>query len=446
MVINLGLYGAVRVILGILGGGPAWWGLTVTGLGVLSALFGMLYAVIDDDLKRVLAFSSVENMGLIFIALGMSMVFSSYGLKAFAALGLLVALFHAANHASYKGLLFLGAGAVERATGEHRLDALGGLLKRMPVTGLLFLVGSLSIAAIPPTNGFVSEWLLFQTALQSFRLPGAAGAKIFFAVAAAALALTAGLAVTCFVRAFGIAFLGLPRTSAAREAAESPGPILGAMGLLAAASLGMGLLATALFPLIDRVNQSLYGVSVLNQVVPPVLARPAAFATLITMGGGLLGSPGGVNGWVIQPATGFSSIATPFIAIFVVLLTLVPLGLTFAGRGKTVPGKVWDGGRPEFLPTMQYTAEAYSNPIRMLFGRFYRLYGTLEAKEGLPSVLIYRSGVASLVEDYLYRPLTGLIRRLAEKIALLQSGSINLYLCYIFVLLVAALVASRYFS
>jgi len=174
----------------------------------------------------VLAFSSIENMGLIFMALGMSMVFSSYGLTAFAGLALLVAFFHAANHASYKGLLFLGAGAVDRATGEHRLDALGGLLKRMPVTGLLFLLGSLSIAAIPPTNGFVSEWLLFQTALQSFRLPGTAGEKIFFALAAAVLALTAGPAVTCFVRAFGIAFLGLPRTRAAARAFEPPGPIL----------------------------------------------------------------------------------------------------------------------------------------------------------------------------------------------------------------------------
>jgi len=128
-------------------------------------------------------------------------------------------------------------------------------------------------------------------------------------------------------------------------------------------------------------------------------------------------------------------------------LLLVPLGLTrLLSRGKTVPGKVWDGGRPAFLPTMQYTASAYSNPIRMLFGRIYRLYGELERKEGFPSALIYRSGVASLVEDFLYRPLTGATRRFAEKIAVLQSGSINLYLSYIFVLLIAVLVASHYFS
>ncbi len=443
VVINLGFYGAARVILGILGGGPVWWGVVVTGLGVLSAIFGMLYAVIDEDLKRVLAFSSIENMGLVFMGLGLSMVFSAYGLKAFAALALLVALFHALNHASYKGLLFLGAGAVERATGEHLLDAMGGLLKRMPLTGLFFLIGSLSIAAIPPSNGFVSEWLLFQTALQSFRLPGTVGIKILIAVAAAALALTAGLALTCFVRVFGIAFLGLPRTREARQASESPRAMLWGMGILAMFCVALGLLATAVIPLLDRVNQLIYGVSLLNQVVPPVSLRPGDFADLIRLGGGLLGAPSGINGWVIQPAAGFSSMSTLYIAVFVLLLLLVPVGITLlAGRRRTVPGKVWDGGRPEFLPNMQYTAVAYSNPIRMLFGRFFQLYGELEPKKGL---LVYQSGVASLVEDYFYRPLTGATRRLAEKIAMLQSGSINLYVCYIFILLVVVLVASHYF-
>ena len=443
VVINLGFYGAARVILGILGGGPVWWGVVVTGLGVLSAIFGMLYAVIDEDLKRVLAFSSIENMGLVFMGLGLSMVFSAYGLKTFAALALLVALFHALNHASYKGLLFLGAGAVERATGEHLLDALGGLLKRMPLTGLFFLVGSLSIAAIPPSNGFVSEWLLFQTALQSFRLPGTVGIKILIAVAAAALALTAGLALTCFVRVFGIAFLGLPRTREARQASESPRAMLWGMGILALVCVALGLLATAVIPLLDRVNQLIYGVSLLNQVVPPVSLRPGDFADLIRLGGGLLGAPSGVNGWVIQPAAGFSSMSTLYIAVFVLLLLLVPVGISLlAGRRRTVPGKVWDGGRPEFLPNMQYTAVAYSNPIRMLFGRFFQLYSELESKKGF---LVYQSGVTSLVEDYFYRPLTGATRRLAEQIALLQSGSINLYVGYIFILFIVVLVASHYF-
>jgi len=451
VLINLGFYGVVRVVLGIMGGGPSWWGLLVIGLGTCSAIFGMLYAVIDEDLKRVLAFSSIENMGLILLGLGLSMVFAAHGLPAFAALALLVACYHALNHATYKGLLFLGAGAVDRATGEHRLDALGGLLKRMPATGFLFLLGALSISAVPPTNGFVTEWLLFQTALQSFRLPGLVGIKIFVALAAAVLALTAGLAVTCFVRAFGVAFLGLPRTAAARRAAEAPRPVLAAMGILAFLSLGLGLAATAVIPLVDRVDRLLYGVSVLNQVVPPVWSRPGDFATLISLGGGLLSFPRVANSWVIQPADGFSSMSTVYIAVFVALLLLVPLGLTRlkrSARGRTpnVPGKVWDGGRPEFLPNWQYTAVAYSNPIRMLFGRFYRPYGELEPKEGRPSVLVYRSGVASVLEDYLYRPLTTATRRLAENIAVLQSGSVNLYLGYIFAVLVVLLVASHYFA
>lgn len=447
VVINLGFYGAARIILGVLDGGPVWWGVLVIALGVLSAIFGILYAVIDDDLKRVLAFSSIENMGLVFMGFGLAMVFSAYGLQAFAALGLLVALFHALNHACYKGLLFLGSGAVERATGEHKLDALGGLLKRMPLTGIFFLVGALSIAAIPPSNGFVTEWMLLQTALQSFRLPGAAGIKIVIAVAGAVLALTAGLAVTCFVRVFGIAFLGLPRTKEAGQAAESPGAILGGMGFLALVCVGLGLLATAVIPWIDRVSQGIYGVSLLNQVVPPVAVRPGDFADLIRLGGTLAPAPPGVNGWVMQPASGFSSMSTLYIAVFVLLLLLVPVGITLlAGQRRIVTSrKVWDGGRPEFLPDMQYTALAYSNPIRMLFGRIYQLYGKLEAKEGFPSALIYQSGVAHLVEDYLYRPLTAAGRSLAEKIALLQSGNINLYITYIFILLIAALVAGHYF-
>ncbi|RPH33984.1 hydrogenase 4 subunit B, partial [bacterium] len=232
VMIKTGIYGMVRVFFGFLGPGAEWWGILVLVLAVTSSVLGVLYALMEHDLKRLLAFHSIENIGIILMGIGAAMLFSASGNHPLAALALLAGLYHVLNHAVFKGLLFLGAGSVVNATGTRNMEKLGGLVRRLPATAALFLVGSIAISALPPLNGFVSEWLTFQALLQGFTIASLA-VKIAIPLTVALLALTGALAAACFVKAFGITFLGLPRSEAA-SAAHEPGKLmLGAMGGLA---------------------------------------------------------------------------------------------------------------------------------------------------------------------------------------------------------------------
>ena len=219
--IKMGVYGLLRVALDLLGGGPPWWGGVVLTVGAVSALLGVLYALMEQDLKRLLAYSSVENVGIIFLGIGAGMMFQSYGLTTLAMLGLVAGLYHTLNHACFKGLLFLGAGAVLHATHTRNMEELGGLIKGMPRTALCFLVGAAAISGLPPLNGFVSEWLVFQALLGGPQLPRAE-LGVLMPLAVGMLALTSGLAAACFVKAFGISFLAMPRSARAAQAREVP--------------------------------------------------------------------------------------------------------------------------------------------------------------------------------------------------------------------------------
>jgi len=221
VVIKMGIYGLLRVLLDLLGGGPAWWGGIVLGLGAISALLGVLYALMEHDLKRLLAYHSVENIGIILIGIGAGLIFHSYGLMTLAALGFIGGLYHTINHATFKGLLFLGAGSVLHATGTRDMEKMGGLVKRMPWTSLFFLIGAAAISALPPLNGFASEWLVFQSLLGGSNIPTPEVAVVM-PLAVGMLALTSGLAAACFVKAFGISFLAIPRSAEAERAHESP--------------------------------------------------------------------------------------------------------------------------------------------------------------------------------------------------------------------------------
>ncbi len=221
VVIKMGVYGLLRVTIDLLGGGPAWWGGVVLAVGTVSALLGVLYALMEHDLKRLLAYHSVENIGIIFIGIGAGLMFQTYGLVALAALGVVSGLYHTINHACFKALLFLGAGAVLHATGTRNMEEMGGLIKRMPCTALFFLIGACAIAGLPPLNGFASEWLVFQALLGGSAIPQPEVA-VLMPVAVAMLALTSGLAAACFVKAFGITFLAIPRSREAELAHEAP--------------------------------------------------------------------------------------------------------------------------------------------------------------------------------------------------------------------------------
>src|SRR6266516_5655102 len=223
VMIKLGVYGLIRIGFEWLGPGPGWWGVLIMIVGAVSALLGVLYALIDSDLKCLLAYSSVENIGIILLGVGAGLLFRTYNLGSLASLALVAGLYHCLNHAIFKTLLFLGAGAVVHATGTRNMEEMGGLLKRMPHTGAFFLIGSLAISAMPPFNGFISEWLTFQSLLLSFNIP-VQFLNLLFALSIAALAMTAGLAAACFVKAFGITFLALPRGETVDQAHEASSP------------------------------------------------------------------------------------------------------------------------------------------------------------------------------------------------------------------------------
>jgi formate hydrogenlyase subunit 3/multisubunit Na+/H+ antiporter MnhD subunit len=419
VMIKLGVYGLVRVSLDWLGEGPAWWGAAILLAGALSAVVGVLSAIVDRDLKRVLAFSSIENAGIILIGLGAGVLYQAAGLPALAVLGVTAALYHVVNHAAFKMLLFLGAGAVVHATGTRDMEALGGLIKRMPWTAACFLTGSAAIAALPPLNGFVSEWLTFQALLQNLLIERPA-VNLVFALGIAALALTGGLAVACFVRAFGISFLALPRSEAAARAHDPEAPSRLAMTMLALTCLALGVGATAVVPAIARVGDHLVGT-----------ATPLALGDALTLN---------VSGE-------FASLSMLAVAAALALAGLGVLGglAVAGGRGRVRRYETWNCGRMLQTPRMEYTATAFANPFKRVFDFFYRPVEQIDIAAHPSSRLFvqkieYANPTRSLFDDWLYRPLLDAVHRGARVVRVLQSGSANLYLAYILLALLALLV------
>ena len=273
VMVKTAIYMLIRCIFEFLGVTDTWWGLLVLLVASISALLGVLYALGEHDLKRLLAYHTIENIGIILIALGASMVFMSYGLTSFAALALIAALFHALNHSIFKSLLFMGAGSVLFATHTKDIEKLGGLAKRMPWTSAFFLVGALAISAIPPLNGFVSEWLIFQSLMLSFNFPEII-VKILIPITIGMLALTGALAAACFVKAYGITFLAVPRSKQAAEAIEVSPTMLAGMAILALLCILTGLFSIFIVPAIDSVTTPIIGVSVASQMVDGIVMKP----------------------------------------------------------------------------------------------------------------------------------------------------------------------------
>lgn len=421
VMIKTAVYALIRVYFDFLEGVfPWWWGFTVLSIGAVSALLGVMYALMEHDLKSLLAFHSVENIGIILLGIGAGMIFHAYGLHELAALGLLAGLYHTINHAMFKALLFLGAGAVQFATHTRDIEEYGGLLRRMPWTGLFFLVGAVSIAALPPTNGFVSEWLVFQSLFLSVQLPTLL-LKLMLPIAAAILALTGALALVCFAKAFGMAFLAQPRSGHARQAVEVPVSMRVGMGILAGSCVLLGLAPMLVVPLLDRVTGPLTGVAISDKVLA-------------------------LDGWVVAPVTvEFSSISTPVLAALLVGAGL--LGLLIARRlGKGVQARytrTWGCGLP-LTPRMEYTATGFVQPIKQVFETVYQPTVKLEREFLEQSKYFLRHQrvefhTEPLFETYLYRPVVRKLLAVAERLRVIQVGSLHLYLTYIFVTLVLLL-------
>jgi hydrogenase-4 component B len=426
IVIKMGVYGFLRVVVDLLGGGPAWWGGLVLGLGTVSALLGVLYALMEHDLKRLLAFHSVENIGIIFIGIGAGLMFHSFGLPTLAALGLVGGLYHTINHACFKALLFMGAGSVLHAIGTRNMEAMGGLIKRMPCTAFFFLIGACAISGLPPLNGFVSEWLVFQALLGGSAIP-APEVALIMVIAVAMLALTSGLAAACFVKAFGISFLAIARSREAEHAHEAPPSMQVGMAALALPCAVLGL-APSFF------------VRVMGAALPGserVAAADLTFTLALP-----LRIPGAVG-----------EMSPPLLALGLllgVLLTLVGFRLGGVDRRLRV-GDTWGCGRIGQTPRMEYTATAFAEPLRRIFAELYRPTQDLsidfhpESKYFVQSIA-YRSEILPWFERVLYEPLLTMLRGVATWTRRLQGGSVHLYLMYMAVALLVLLTAARWWQ
>jgi len=421
VMIKTAIYGLIRVYFDFLGGAfPWWWGFAVLAIGAVSALLGVMYALMEHDLKSLLAYHSVENIGIILLGIGAGMIFQSYGLSHLAALGLLAALYHTMNHAMFKGLLFMGAGSLLYATHTRNMEEYGGLIRTMPWTAFFFLVGAISISALPPTNGFVSEWLTFQSLFLSFMLPDLL-MKILIPIGAAMLALTGALAVACFAKAFGISFLGMSRSHHAQHAEEVPIPMRIGMGALATACVALGLAPMVVIPMIDKVTAPFTGAQLAQSVVSE-------------------------SGWALTPmGTEFASISTPVLMLLLtVTIPAVLLGVVLiAGKLKRRLYKTWGCGI-NLKPRMEYTATGFAQPIRQVFSTIYRPTvkvekDMLEESRYFAKRMRFEVHIEPTFQRYLYDPVVSVFNTLANRLRVVQTGSLHLYLAYIFLTLIALL-------
>jgi NADH:ubiquinone oxidoreductase subunit 5 (subunit L)/multisubunit Na+/H+ antiporter MnhA subunit len=384
---------------------------------------GVLYALMQHDLKRLLAYHTVENIGIIFIGLGLALAFRSYGMALAAALAFTAALLHVFNHSLFKSLLFFGSGAVLEATGERDMEHLGGLIHPMPLTAFVFLVGCVAISALPPLNGFVSEWLTFQAILISPELP-AWGLKFLVPAVGALLALSAALAAACFVKAFGVTFLGRPRTEAAKRAHEADRFSLAAMFILAGLCLLAGILPGLFIDALAPVAKALVGASMpVQRDVPFLSIVPIAEAR------------SSYNGLLVFLFMVFSGTAAAFV-------------IHRFASDRLRRGPAWDCGYPDPSPRTQYTASSFAQPIRRVFGTLvFRARETVEMPppgSTAPARIAVR--LSDLIWDTLYAPVAGAIEIIAGRVNQFQYLSIRRYLSFVFAALVGLLLVLAIWS
>ena len=412
VMLKTAVYGMLRVTFDLLPAQLWWWGAILLAVGLASALFGVVFAAVQVDMKRLLAYSSIENVGLLFAGIGLAVLFAAFGMAPMAALALTAALYHVAAHAAFKGLLFVATGSVLHATGERNLGRLGGLLRKMPWVGWATLVGALASAGLPPLGGFVSEWLLLQSFLFTPGLPHAV-LNMLIPVVAALIALVAALAGYTMVKFFGVIFLGQPREENLRHAHDAGAWERLGMGWLVALSLALGLLPQLVIEAIDPVTRRLVGYGLAETVR--------------------------AHGWLLAPTSPERAAYGPVIFLLGVaacwLLAWLLVRRLYHGRiRRSIP---WACGFPWGTPRMQDTAEGFGQPIRQIFEPFFRM------DRELPSPFDERPRYRVTVDDHfwhwLYRPIAAAVERLARLVGLLQQGRIAVYLLFSFLTLITML-------
>jgi hydrogenase-4 component B len=446
--LNLGFYGILRLHADLVPPNAVAMGLVALIVGSITALFGILYATTDNDMKTMLAHSSIENAGIIVAAIGASLVFRASGNAVPATIALVAALYHMVNHSVYKTLLFQGTGEIEATTGTREMDRLGGLAHLLPALSVIFLVGCLSISAIPPFNGFVSEWLTLQSLLRSAVLLSP-GVKILFALCGAGLALTAALAVTCFVKVYAMTFLGIRRGTWHPHPREHAGRARFATAYLAVACLLLGVLPTYVIPVLNRAAEPLARASASESLVPPFFAAtptnqklPPAFledfhnlgaqsGRTFLRGRGLVLLVRGLekNPVVFAASPSYSLIA---LAIFLAITWIV---VTRSTRKRKLSRKeLWAGGIPRLLPEMTYTATGFSNPVRVVFQAIFRPNIVEDTRETV--AVHFRTAIrrkrdeTHLVDRLFFHPLGDAIGWIARLVAGMHHGRLNAYVAY----------------
>ncbi|CAO3424819.1 hydrogenase 4 subunit B [Azospirillum endophyticum] len=423
VMIKIGVFGIVKVGIDLLGAsaGPAMlgWGVLVLAFGAVSSVLGVVYALAEHDIKKLLAYHSVENIGIILLGVGTGMIGMALHQPVLAVLGLMAGLYHLLNHAVFKGLLFLGAGSTIFRMHTKDMEEMGGLARNMPWTALSFLVGALAISAIPPLNGFVSEWYTYQ-ALFAAALDGTPLVKFAAPIAAVMLALTGALAVMCFVKAYGIMFAGAPRSHHAEEAREAPAAMVAGMAVLAVACVALGLLAPLVAPVMGRIAAATIGTA------PVTLA---VGATLL---------PGDA-----QQAT----LSTPLIAILLIAMAILPIALkaAFAAKrgGDRKVAAPWAAG---YLPDhhMPASAGGFAQPIRMFFAPLYSMRQAIAGRwtgvaHGFERVVTLARRTEPLADRSVIAPIAAAVDAGGKWLQVIQAGDFRIYCLYIVAALIALL-------
>ncbi|MBI5454345.1 MAG: hydrogenase 4 subunit B [Deltaproteobacteria bacterium] len=422
VMLKTAVYGIIRVSFDLLGVTEWWWGGLVLIIGLVSALIGILFALLQVDLKRLLAYSSVENIGVILISLGLSMIFASFKMGALSALAMIAALYHILNHAVFKGLLFMGAGSILHGARERNMERMGGLIHKMPWTAPLFLVGCLSISSLPPFSGFASEWLAFQSFLLSPSLPSPL-LNLLIPLGAAVLALTAALAARCFVKVFGVAFLGAWRGSANAHVHEAGFSMKAGMAGAAVLSLALGIFPAFVIGWMD---------SVPSMLVSGTVQAESPFGWL----------------WITPVAPERASYSAPI--VFLGILSFVALAYLLLHARKTAirRGPIWDCGFEKLTNRMQYNSTSFAMPLRRIFGFLFSIKETSRA-QGNPNAspmfqerYVYTLKLRDRFWYMIYKPASDLSFWASRKVGRLQHGRIQIYLLYSFITLIVLLMFS----
>jgi len=412
----------IRIFLDILPNTPLWWGIIMLLVGSISSLLGVLYALSAHDIKKLLAYHSIENIGIILLGLGSTLAFTALGLNSLAIVALIAALFHTLNHAVFKALLFMGAGSVISKTHTRNIEEYGGLIKLMPYTAFFFLIGSMAISALPPFNGFASEWLTFQSLFAGIQSSNMI-AEWSFVIAAGSLAFTGGLAAACFVKVFGVTFLARSRSEEASHASESSISLKVSMAILSILTLVFGVLAGTVATSLSKVSESLN-----------TLKGSGVAATIQNLS--------------MTTQNVFASVSMPGILLgLLIIITVTVLIVNFISRKqKEITGITWDcGTKPS--PRAEITATGFSRSIVTIFRGILQPTKQTDIEyhdansRYFPKTRTVNLETTDIYKKYFYSPIHKLIIKVSQYVKKVQSGNVNAYVLYIFIVLIILLIS-----